>query len=272
MTLIPLCPKRYGLDNLIEGPTCYKNASNPSSIDIMLTNKKSNFQNFMMLETGLSDFHKMTITVLKKYLKKHELIIINYRDYKAFDGQTFRNNLIVRLEQFESLSLEDFKNVFMEILNSYAPIKQKVVRGNNAPFMNKTLSQEFMHRSKLKNRYHKNPTEENRITYKKHRNFCVSLLQKEKKKYYNNLDMKIFDDNKNFWQKIKPMFSDKRNLKRNITLVENGLVISEKKEVAETNLHLMLRRLCQKTVTTIYNIIVIIHKGMALHYQLTTHV
>ena len=44
----------YGFGNLIEGPTCYKNASSPSSIDIMLTNKKS-------------DFHKMTITVLKKY-------------------------------------------------------------------------------------------------------------------------------------------------------------------------------------------------------------
>ena len=46
--------------------------------------------------------------------------------------------------------------------------------------------------------------------------------------------MKIFDDNKKFWQKIKPLFSDKSNLKRSITLVGNGLVISEKKEVAET--------------------------------------
>ena len=90
-----------------------------------------------------------------------------------------------------------------------------------------------MHRSKLKNRYHKNPTEENRTAYKKHRNFCVGLL-KEKKKYYNNLDMKIFDDNKKFWQKIKPLFSDKSNLKRSITLIENCSVISEKKEVAET--------------------------------------
>ena len=97
----------YGLDNLIKGPTYYKNASNPSSIDVMLTNKKSNFQNSMTLETGLSDFHKMTITVLKKYFKKHEPIIINYRDYKSFYGPTFRHNLRVRLEQFESFSLED---------------------------------------------------------------------------------------------------------------------------------------------------------------------
>ena len=122
----------------------------------------------------------------------------------------------------------------MEILNTYAPMKKKVVRGNNAPFMNKALSKEFMHRSKLKNRYHKNPTEENKTAYKKHRNFCVSLLKKEKKKYYNNLDMNIFEDNKKFWKKIKPLFSDKSNLKRSITLVENGSIIYENKEVANT--------------------------------------
>ena len=103
----------YGLVNLIKGPTCYKNASNPLSIDVMLTNKRSNFQNSMTLETGLSDFHKMTITVLKNYFKKHERIIINYSDYKSFYGPTFRKTLMLRLEQFETISLKDFKSVFM---------------------------------------------------------------------------------------------------------------------------------------------------------------
>ena len=128
----------YGLVTLIKGPTCYKNASNPSPIDVMLTNKRSNFQNSMTLEAELSDFHKMTITVLKNYFKKHEPIIINYRDYKSFYGPTFRKTLMLRLEQFETLSLKDFKSIFMEILNAHAPMRQKVVRGNNAPFMNKT--------------------------------------------------------------------------------------------------------------------------------------
>ena len=31
----------YDLENLIRGPTCFKNASNPSSIDVMLTNRKN---------------------------------------------------------------------------------------------------------------------------------------------------------------------------------------------------------------------------------------
>ena len=127
----------------------------------------------------------------------------------------------------------DFRSVFVSVWNSHAPVKKKVVRGNNAPFMNKTLSQAFMHRSKLRNRYHKFPTEANKSFYKKHRNFCVSLLKKEKKKYYNNLDLKVIEDNKKFWQSVKPLFSGKSKLKTNITLVENGKMMTEKGEVAE---------------------------------------
>ena len=69
----------YNLENLISGPTCFKNANNPSSIDVMLTNRKTSFQNSMTIETGLSDHHKMTVTVLKTYFKKKKPIKINYR-------------------------------------------------------------------------------------------------------------------------------------------------------------------------------------------------
>ena len=100
--------------------------------------------------------------------------------------------------------------------------------------MNKSLSKAFMHRSKLKNNYNKKPTETNKLLYKKQRNFCVNLLKKEKKKYYNNLDLRIFDDNKTFWQRIKPLFSDKQNLlQSNIIIVEKEIIISDKKQVAE---------------------------------------
>ena len=60
----------YNLVNLIKEPTCFKNPNNPSSIDVMLTNRRDSFQNSMTIETGLSDHHTMTITVLKRYFKK----------------------------------------------------------------------------------------------------------------------------------------------------------------------------------------------------------
>ena len=33
----------YDLENLIKEPTCFKNPNNPSSIDLMLTNRKRMF-------------------------------------------------------------------------------------------------------------------------------------------------------------------------------------------------------------------------------------
>ena len=168
----------------------------------------------MAIETGLSDHHKMTITVLKLKFKKKEPITINFRSYKHFDECIFRNDLSKNLldSNKETMSYDDFKEIFMKVLNLYAPKKKKLVRGNTAPFMNKSLSKAFMHRSKLKNNYNKKPTKTNKLLYKKQRSFCVNLLKKEKKKYYNNLDLRIFDDNKKFWQRIKPLFSDKQNL------------------------------------------------------------
>ena len=48
----------------------------------------------------------------------------------------------------------------MAVLNIHAPIKKKIERGNNASFMTKTLAREIMHRTKLKNTFNKNPTDE----------------------------------------------------------------------------------------------------------------
>ena len=105
---------------------------------------------------------------------------------------------------------------------------------NEQPFMNKVLSKAFMYRSRLKHLYNKNPTDINKANYKKQRNFCVGLLTKEKKKFYNNLDLSILDNNKKFWQKVKPLFSNKNNVsQKNIIIVEEDKIISKNEEVAE---------------------------------------
>ena len=67
----------------------------------------------------------------------------------------------------QDMGYDEFKDIFMKILSLHAPLKQKTVRGNNAPFINQTLSHAFMHRSKLKNIFHKNPTDENKEAYRK---------------------------------------------------------------------------------------------------------
>ena len=55
----------YNLSSLITESTCYKNPENPSCIDLFLTNSPNSFQNSSVVETGLSDFHRMIFTVMK---------------------------------------------------------------------------------------------------------------------------------------------------------------------------------------------------------------
>ena len=43
--------------------------------------------------------------------------------------------------------------------------------------------------------------------------------------------MKISEANKTFWKKIKPLFSEKSNSKRNTTIIENRTVTSDKKKL-----------------------------------------
>ena len=66
------------------------------------------------------------------------------------------------------------------------------------PFMTKDLSKNIMKRSRLRNKYLKNNNEENRKLYAKQRNYCVSLLRKTKKAYYENLDERKVSDSKLF--------------------------------------------------------------------------
>ena len=174
----------YNLKNLINEPTCYKNPNNLSSIDVILTNRKRSLEISMAMETGLSDHHKMIITVLKSNYKKRGPLLVNYRSYRKFDENLFRNELGNTLENLigENMGYDEFKNVFLKNLNLHAPMKKKSVWGNNAPFMNHALSQAFMHRSKLKNIFYKDPTDDNKKLYNQQRNYCVSLLRKEKKK------------------------------------------------------------------------------------------
>ena len=55
------------------------------------------------------------------------------------------------------------------------------------PFMKKNPSKEIMKRSRLRNRFLKDKSLENRILYTEQGNYCVSLSRKTKVKYYANL-------------------------------------------------------------------------------------
>ena len=59
------------------------------------------------------------------------------------------------------------------------------------------------------------------------------LYKKERKNYYENLEINKITDNKKFWKTIKPFFSDKGSTFSNISIVENNSIVSDDREVAE---------------------------------------
>ena len=83
----------YNLKSLVKQKTCFKNPDNPSCIDLILTNSPWSFQDSSVFETGLSDFHKLTTTVLKQYFPKPKPKIVKYSDYRIFRNDEVRAEL-----------------------------------------------------------------------------------------------------------------------------------------------------------------------------------
>ena len=151
----------YSLRHLVKQKTCFKNPENPSCTDLILTNSPRSFQNSNVFEMGLSDFHKLTTTVLKKYFPKLKPKTVNYRDYRKFRNEEFRaqlDNEILK-HDINNMGYQHFLNIFIEVLNKHAPMKQKYLRANQGRLMTKSLHNSIMKSSRLRNKFLNDRTE-----------------------------------------------------------------------------------------------------------------
>ena len=67
---------------------------------------------------------------------------------------------------------------------------------NSNGFMTKSLRKAIKLRSRLKNIFNKQRSDENWDNYKKQRNFCVKLLRQTKVKYFSDINVKSISDKK----------------------------------------------------------------------------
>ena len=135
----------HNLCTLIPEATCFKSI-NPTCIDNFLTNKKTRFMKTLTFETGVSDHHKLTGTMLRSTFAKEKPKKMFYRCYKNFDIKRFEEELQKQLPSVPDF--ESFQFAFRAILNQFAPLKQKLIRNNNQLSMTKTLRKAIMKRSK----------------------------------------------------------------------------------------------------------------------------
>ena len=159
------------------------------------------------MSTGISGCHKMILTVLKTTFQKAKPKEILYRSYKKFENDIFQRELNQKIGDYTNyIKLECG---FLEVFNKHAPLKKRVVRANEVPYMTRYLRKAIANRSRLENQYYKYKTIESRRAYRKQNNYCSRLYKEERKRYYTNLDLKKVSDSRTFWKTIKPFFSDK---------------------------------------------------------------
>ena len=217
---------------LVKEKTCFKNLNNPSCIDLFITNKKHSFQNTTTISTGASDYHKMVVTVLKITYIKSKPKEIFYRDYKNFNNEKFREELKLALSCSIN-SYTDFETQFLNVLNNNAPTKKKLLRANHKDYMTKNLRKAIMKRSELETKFYRTKNPVDQAAYKKQRNFVSRLYKRERKKYYNNLDIRKVTENRRFWETMKPLFSEKTDSREINNLLIDGKIVSEDGEIAE---------------------------------------
>ena len=128
------------------------------------------------------------------------------------------------------LEFDLFKAALNEAIQRHAPIKQRYVHANQAPFIIKTINKKIMKRSRLRNKFLNTKSDIYRKAYNKQRNLCVSLIRREKKNFFNNISTRNITDNKTFWKTVKPLFTDKIQTKSKITLIEKKVISGEGQE------------------------------------------
>ena len=107
---------------------------------------------------------------------------------------------------FDQFDISIYKETIFNILDKYAPIKQKYLRVNEAPFMTKELHRAIMKRSRLRNNFLGTKSQEDRLKYKKQKNFCKKLLRTTKILYFSYLDIRKLVENRSFWKTLSPFF------------------------------------------------------------------
>ena len=122
------------------------------------------------------------------------------------------------------------EELLLKVLGKHAPVKKKFVRANHTKYISKPLRKATMKRSYLEKVYFEKQATQSLEKYKKQKNYCSRLYQKESKNFFMSLNTSFVNDNKLFSKVVKPFFSNKGSFGNKIKLVENDELLQYDKK------------------------------------------
>jgi hypothetical protein len=145
----------YGLTNIIEGPTCFKNLDKPTLNDVILTNCPRKIASTLNVNIGMSDHHNHIQAATRLFAPRSEKQDITYRTYKNFNEDEFLEDLknSLSLSIFDNVDCENsdhvtidvnkqsqlHSDVFRSVIDRHAPLKRRKIKPNQLLFMNSKL-------------------------------------------------------------------------------------------------------------------------------------
>lgn len=228
----------YDLDNVIDKPTCFKNIENPSLIDVMLTNSPRRLAAHLNVSIGVSDHHNIICAATKIQLDRNNIRHIKYRSMKNFSNENFLLDLShVPFHVCQTFDEPDdimwsYNKMLTDVIDSHAPVKQKLLKKPQAPYMNGPLRKAINVKAMLRRKFHKYKNGHAWSLYRTQRNLVTSLKRKSIQEYFNQ-KCNSTTNSRSFWKTVKPFMSEKCKLNNTISLQENDKLVTNQQDICE---------------------------------------
>ena len=176
------------MKNIVTKPTCFKSKT-PTLIDVVFTIVRSRFKHVCCIESDLSDFHQMVCFSTKFNAPRHINKVITYRSYKNFNREQFLCDLASAA--FHAAQVFDTvddaywfsESLLLDVVNKHAPLKRRVIKQRQIPYLNSTLRKQNNVRDRFKRIWLKNKSMKNREASVMHRNLSTKLRKQSLNKY-----------------------------------------------------------------------------------------
>ena len=98
----------------------------------IIRNRPISFQESEVINTGLSNFHKMSLTIMMMFNNKQNPKVIQYRKHKDFFNEVFMHELESTLLSFSQIPIGMFKNTVYSILQKKDSYKREMCTGKSS--------------------------------------------------------------------------------------------------------------------------------------------
>ena len=221
--------------NLVQLVTDYTRVTQTSAtiIDHIYTNSKQHIHEINIAKETLSDHYLVRFTRKTKNKQSFSThTTISFRSFKHMNEEEFLSDLsrlpLTAVQSFDNPdnALEYFTQLFTEVLNKHAPIKQKRVKHSHQPDW---FTSEIANAIKCRNKFKQ---DKNSQSFKHWRKKVKNLCYKNKQQYYTNSITKNSNP-KTLWNNLKTL-SGKSPVHNNIHVHDNeNNPIINKQEAAE---------------------------------------